>query len=248
MSDKALWERIEAAEQRKTEAGSVLKAVKKKNKTDFPSFFHDMLFGLGLRNIFYGIHDVVAITGFAAAVLLLLLAQGGNALISLDGSAYACALALSPAIYIGFFALTFIKEKSEGSYEVKMTCRYTALHLCAFRMFICGGACFLINTAAAAIVSSNAELDFLKLLAVSFFSLFMFALITIISLLRNGIRGFYIPVALLFTVIVLCAVEPVRAAIQCVPALAYAFAGAAALLIFQRILNKTNRRLCNVIR
>lgn len=239
--NEQLWHKIDAAEQRRSEAQAIVRSARPQKRTGFAEFMRDMLFGLGLKNIFYGIYDAAAVTAAIAGILIALLG-GMPAGVITDISLYGIVFALSPLVFFIFFLLSYIKERTEGSIEVKMTCRYTALHLCAFRMFLCGIFCMIVNAVAVLVVSVRSEADFAGLLAVSFSSLFLFALLMILSLLRLGARGCIIPVAVMAVCAVLSVFPWYDSLLKSIPASAYAVLGAVLLITFQSVLNKINRR------
>ena len=236
--DTRLLQMIECGEERRAQADALIQAVRTERKTGFFEFLRDMLFGLGLKNVFYGIGDVLFITLSVAAAFFIVLANSAASLAQADDRIYGITFAASPVLYFIFFAISVIKEKSEGSFE--MVCRYTAIHLVSFRMFAAGIGCLLLNTAAAAVVTNFAEVQFADILAVSFSSLFLFALVMIISLLRFGVKGVAVPAVLLAVCFWASTFEKYCAFMKNVPIIAYIIIGIIALLAYQRILDKIN--------
>lgn len=246
--NEQLRQKIDAAEQRRCEAEAMIRSAIPQKRTGFAEFMRDMLFGLGLKNIFYGIYDAAAVTATIAGILIALLGGMPAGVIGTNISIYGLVFAFSPLVFFVFFLLSYIKERTEGSIEVKMTCRYTALHLCAFRMFLCGIFCMIVNAVAVLVVSVRSEADFAGLLAVSFSSLFLFALLMILSLLRLGARGCIIPAAVMAVCAVLSVFPWYDSLLKSIPASAYAVLGAVLLITFQSVLNKINRRYGYAVR
>ena len=240
--------KILLAEQRRDEAEQILKAAKPRQKTGFAEFIRDMVFGLGLKNVFYGITDAAVITIALAAGMIALLYGISPEYHEADFELYGLVFALSPLIYLTFFLLSFVKEKTEGCFDVKMSCRYTALHLCAFRMFVCGIFCMIINALSALVVALRAGVSFTELAAVSFSSLFLFALVMILSLLRFGTKGCFIPLGIMAACLVLSTFSWFNALLRNIPTAAYLVLGAVLLILNQSVLNKINRRYSYAVR
>ena len=246
--DIRLLQMIEREEERRVQADAMIQSVHTERKTGFFEFLRDMLFGLGVKNVFYGIGDVLFITLSIAAAFFIVLANAAPSLTQIDNRIYGITFAVSPVLYFIFFVISVIKEKSEGSYEVKMVCRYTAIHLVAFRMFAAGIGCLLLNTAASALITNFAEVRFVDILAVSFSSLFLFALVMIMALLRFGVKGAAVPAVLLAVCCWLCAYEEYCTFMKNIPIAAYIIIGVIALLAYQRILDKINGEFNYVMR
>lgn len=246
--NEQLRQKITAAEQRRTEANAIIKAAKPNEKNGFTEFIRDMLFGLGIKNIFYGIYDVVAVTAIIGAAVIALMSGLPVGERQINPHIYGIVFSASPALYLLFFLLSFLKERLEGSFEVKMTCRYTALHLCAFRMFLCGIFCMLFNALAAYIAALRFGFAFTELAAISFSSLFLFALVMIISLLRYGVKGCFIPLAIMGACLVLSVFPWFNMLLKNIPTAAYLILGITLLILNQSVLNKINRRFCYAVR
>lgn len=240
--------KILLAEQRRDEAEQILKAAKPRPKTGFAEFIRDMVFGLGLKNVFYGIPDVAVITVFLAAGTVALLYGISPDYRGADFELYGLVFSLSPLIYMTFFLMSFVKEKTEGCFDVKMSCRYTALHLCAFRMFVSGIFCMIINALSALVVAVRLEISFTELAAVSFSSLFLFALMMILSLLRFGAKGCFIPLGVLAACFILSSFSWFNTLLKNIPTAAYLILGAVLLFLDQSVLNKINRRYSYAVR
>ena len=207
-----------------------------------------MLFGLGLRNIFYGIYDVALLTIVIAGAIIALLNGLPADYGQINPNIYGIMFAASPAVYMAFFLLAFLKERSGGGFDVKMTCRYTALHLCAFRMFLCGIFCMIFNVAAAGILAVRAGVDFAEIAAISFSSLFLFALVMILSLLRFGTKGCIVPAAVMAMCVIMSVFQWYNALLRSIPTAAYVVLGAVLLVLNQSVLNKINRRFSYAVR
>ena len=245
MNTERIWSKIEQIEQ----ADELLNAVKTEKKTGFFEFLRDMFFGLGLKNVFYGVYDAVfVLLALSAALIVSLSVQPHDNFADIGGRLYGYVFAASPAAYFAFFLISYFKEKVENSFSVKMTCRYTVLHLSAFRMFAAGVVCLVVNAVAAAIMADKMNVGMLNIAAVSFSSLFLFALITIASLLKLGSKGVAVPAGLIAISIVLCAFTEYSMFLRNIPTAAYLILGALSLVAYQKILTNIERKYSYVVR
>ena len=247
--EKELWERIAEKEREEKEIFELVSAVREERKTGFFGFLRDMFFGLGIKNVFYGAYDAVfVLLALSAALLLLLSVQTGDSIGEIGEELYGFVFAASPAAYIVFFLISFFKETLDDSFTVKMTCRYTVLHLSAFRMFMAGAFCLAVNAAAVAIIAGKTGTQLTELAAVSFSSLFLFALTAILSLLKLGKRGAVIPACLDLFFAALSAVPGCGSFFKGIPIAAYALLGFISLITYHKILTDIDRRYSYVVR
>ena len=245
MNTERIWGKIEKREQ----AAELLNAVKAEKKTGFFEFLRDMFLGLGLKNVFYGVYDaVLVLLALSAAMIVSLSIQPRENFAEIGGELYGYVFACSPVAYFVFFLISYFKEKLENSFAVKMTCRYTVLHLSAFRMFAAGVVCLVVNAVAAAIMADKMNVGMLNIAAVSFSSLFLFALITIASLLKLGSKGVAVPAGLIAISIVLCAFTEYSMFLRNIPTAAYLILGALSLVAYQKILTNIERKYSYVVR
>ncbi len=242
-----IWRKISEEERLSGENQKLFKAIKREKKTGFFEFLQDMVIGLGIRNVFRGVYDVLFIT-LTAAALMFALFRNSSGNYAYDSSIYGIIFTSSPAVYFLFFLLSAVKERQDGIFEVKMTCRYTAVHVCAFRMFIAGIGCMTLNAAFTACAAEVSGEIFWGLMAVSFSSLFIFALIIISALLHWGAKGMYIPGSLIALSAFGTLFEEYTLFLRNIPAAAYFILGIIAALMFQKTLNNINRRYSYAVR
>lgn len=240
-----LWERIGESERAGEQNELLIKAVKSEKKTGFFEFMQDMLFGLGLRYVFRGVYDVL-FASLAAAYGIFVLTMKFSA--DFSDSIYGLVFAFSPVVFFLFFILLYLKEREDGSYEMKMTCRYTVWHLCAFRMFMSGIGCLLLNTAFVATAAERTGERFAELLAVSFSSLFLFALAMIVAMLRWGTKGLFVPAAFLVLSFFGCVFDEYTVFLRNIPIAAYLIIGLGAAVLFQKKLINIDRRYSYAVR
>lgn len=148
------------------------------------SFLHSMTESLGFRYIFRGTLDVtlgtLGIFCFAGASALADLTrdtQGAT-------KAIAFAFAFSPLLFILFFVLSIWKEKESEWFELKMTYKYTVLHLLAYRMFVVSIASVVLDGLYILLLSHYLRFSAYTAVCVSFSALFLFALMLLQTVLH----------------------------------------------------------------
>lgn len=102
----------------------------------------ELIRAIGLRNLFWGTWDCMFLALLGSVVLGVFLAVPSARDQTLLPTGL---LLLSPAVYSLFHFLVLWKERQEGLYEMKMTCRYTLRELTALRMAFFGGASALAD-------------------------------------------------------------------------------------------------------
>lgn len=138
---------------------------------------------LGFRVIFRDMADVVFISAMAAGIILFYLLENFRVLRDRNDEAYAILFMVAPLIYLLLCLLGFWKEKMSGTYDVKMSCKYTVCHLMAFRMLVFSCICILMNLAAVGIFfTAGIVTDFWQAFLVTASSLFLFSVLLLWSL------------------------------------------------------------------
>lgn len=97
----------------------------------------------------------------------------------------------SPLTYILLYSLTMWKENLTGTLELHKTCRITPRHITAVRMLFFGGASMTVNGLVSIFIFKTVQehditLSFLRLLEISFCSLFIFAAVLLFIMLKRG--------------------------------------------------------------
>lgn len=141
---------------------------------------------VGLGVVFHDMADVV----FAAFIVLVCLF--GALLQAVSGHpepdrVYAALFAFSPSVYLLLCLLAFWKERLSGTYDVKMTCRYTVCHLMAFRMLVFSCVGIAVNLAVVGILAAAGGVeDYWQAFLVTASSLFLFSVLLLRSLFCGG--------------------------------------------------------------
>lgn len=166
-----MWKRAEEKEQNLSLARELmLHSDNGKRK----SFLWDIWSGLGIRTLYAGMTDILAVA-FTAAVLLLYLAF--KLVLTGTATAYSAAFTTAPVIYASIFYLSLVKEQQNGTYEQQMSYKYTFFHLLAARMFTNSMLGMFFNLCYTLILIIRYSADALRILSLSFASLMLFSLL-----------------------------------------------------------------------
>lgn len=137
-------------------------------------FFRDMFRGIGIRQIYGGMADVLCISAAVTGLLLYLLTQSVGGLgISADAAVF-CG---SPLLYGCIFLLFWMKDAQSDVYGLEMSCKYTFFHLLAARMFAASLLGMGCNGLYVLVLILRYRADGLRLAAVSFSALACFSLL-----------------------------------------------------------------------
>lgn len=140
---------------------------------------------VGLRRIFYGMYSILFILLSGVVLLLVLLYNGFRPDASFPP--YGMALSLAPLVFLSSYLLCVWKEKSEGTFEIPATCRYSFCHLLAFRLIVFTLFGLLITFFSAFFfLPRDSEDSFFHLAGISLFSMFGFSLFLLHTLTKNG--------------------------------------------------------------
>ncbi|MBD5479396.1 MAG: hypothetical protein HDR14_08920 [Lachnospiraceae bacterium] len=179
-----VWKKAEEKEQAARAAKVLLSETA---KPDFAGFMKDTFVNIGVKQLYAGMADVISIAFVITVLFVYLLVQ---VMLNKGESIYAAAFCSAPLLYAGIFALTWMKERGSGCYELQMSCKYTFFHVLAARML---GECFLgfvFNGMYAFALALRYQVDGIRLFAVSFSSLMLFSLLFAAGLLwGRGIRS-----------------------------------------------------------
>lgn len=143
------------------------------------SFLRDMSRNLGLRQIFAGTWDVIAICCTLFAFVGVVGAIELRTSVDPQQNVPVFLFAFSPVFLFLLFSLSVWKEAEGPAWPIKMTCRYTVRHLMAFRVFCITCLSFAAVGFYTLVLSCVLRLQGLPLLCVSLSSLFLYSLIQI---------------------------------------------------------------------
>lgn len=151
----------------------------------------DLCRSLGFGVVFRDMADVVFLSAMAAVCIFISLAENFSHSSDPD-QAYELLFAMAPSVYLLLCLLGFWKERMSGTYDVKMSCKYTVCHLTAFRMLVFSCACIVMNLAAVGILfAAGLVTDYWQAFLVTASSLFLFSVLLLWSLFRG--RGLAAP-------------------------------------------------------
>lgn len=154
-------------------------------------FFRNAVFGLGLRELLFGMNDCLVV----AMCIALMIFFFGYRLVGLDGdNVYVTAFLSAPSLYGAFFGLGWLKERQSNTYGLQMSCKYTFFHVLTARMLFAGATGLIFNLAYMIVLIAKYPADVLRLMAISFSSLMIFSLILVCFIergksIRNALIG-----------------------------------------------------------
>lgn len=152
----------------------------------------EMRRSLGMRVIFCNMADVLVISAFAAACILGDLVGNLTHFQETRRYLYTLLFTMSPTLYLLLCLLGFWKDKLSGDFNVKMTCKYTACHLLAFRMLVFSCVSIAVNVAVVCLCCAfGISRNFWQMFLVSASGLFLFSVLFLYSLLWG--RGAVVP-------------------------------------------------------
>lgn len=148
------------------------------------SFIKNMTTHMGLKNIFYGTYDTMAI----AVSVFLAIGVAVPAMLHMDeellNKLTVFVFAFSPMLFMLLYTLSYWKELGESVYPIKMTCKYTVHHLLAYRMLAASMASVVFNGVYVAVLCSRLSIPGITMVCISFSALFLFSLLLIMTVLR----------------------------------------------------------------
>lgn len=185
-----MWDRVEKKEADIRLYEAVEDTLPEK-RTGISGFFRNALFGLGLRELLFGMNDCLVV----AMCISLMIFFFGYRMTALDAdSVYATAFLSAPSLFGAFFWLGWLKERQSRTYGVQMSCKYTFFHVLTARMLFAGATGLIFNLAYMIVLIMKCPADMLRLMAISFSSLMIFSLILVFFIergksIRNALIG-----------------------------------------------------------
>lgn len=148
------------------------------------SFVNNMTTNMGLKNIFYGTYDTMAI----AVSVFLVIGMAVPAMLHTDSDMLnkltVFVFAFSPMLFMLLYSLSYWKELGESVYPIKMTCKYTVHHLLAYRMLAASLASVVFNGVYVAVLCNRISIPSITMMCISLSALFLFSLLLIMTVLR----------------------------------------------------------------
>lgn len=171
-----IWKKTERKEENLRLAEELIRMPKKQG---VESFLWDIFCGIGVRQMFAGLADILLVS-FCIAVLFLFfcLKMVGAGWITTYGAVFTSA----PALYAAVFYLSLIKERQNETYDQLMCCKFTFFHLMTARMFFCSLLGLGCNLVYVVILGMEYQADIPRLLAVAFASLMLFSLLLVLGI------------------------------------------------------------------
>lgn len=175
-----------APEEQRAAVQSIIKSGVPRRRSVVGDFM-EMYRGLGFRIIFHDMADVIFLAFLGAASVFRLILGRFASGYSNRGAVYTVLFTASPVLYFLLCLLAFWKERMSGTFEVKMSCKFTVYHLTAFRMMMFSCACISFNLAFVWLsCAAGIFPNFWQTFLVTASSLFLFSVLFLFSLLFSG--------------------------------------------------------------
>lgn len=158
------------------------KGIEKKD-TIF-SFLKNMTLNLGIKNIFYGVYDVMIISLLVTGAVYFAFFFWVNNLPNAEEKIYLFSFTFAPFMFALLFFLNFAKERSSDTFIIKMTCKYSFLHLLAYRMFVFSLLSVAANSIYILVLFSDFKISFVTVISLSLSALFVYSLLLIAMLIK----------------------------------------------------------------
>lgn len=82
---------------------------------------------------------------------------------------------LSPFVFLSLTAYAYYQKRSNNTFELEMTMKFTVFQILVYRMFFFSGLAILVNTSFILALSLKFEIDVLRLVLLSLTGLFLFS-------------------------------------------------------------------------
>lgn len=148
------------------------------------SFLKNMTFNLGIKNIFYGVYDVMLISLIVTGAVYTLFFFWVNNLPNAEEKIYLFSFTFAPFMFALLFFLNFAKERTSDTFIIKMTCKYSFLHLLAYRMFVFSLLSVVVNSLYILVLFSDFKISFVTVISLSLSALFVYSLLLIAMLIK----------------------------------------------------------------
>lgn len=170
-------------EQIKTASQIICQKALPQKETIF-TFIKNMTTHLGLKNIFAGTYDTIAIALFVSLIIGIVAPISIRSSSNVQDELTIFVFAFAPMLFMLMYALSYWKEYGEAVYQIKMTCKYTVHHLLAYRMLVTSFASVLINGIYVTVLCYHLSLPIIAMVSISLSSLFLFSLLLILTVLH----------------------------------------------------------------
>lgn len=155
------------------------------------TFLRDMFLGMGIRQVYAGMTDVICISFTITFCLLYLLMQSTRDFnVSMDMVVFAG----SPLLYGCIFLLFWMKDAQSDVYGLQMSCKYTFFHILAARMFAASLLGMGCNGLYVLVLILRYQADGLRLVAISFSSLTCFSVLLLAGIEKGRHFGWAVAV------------------------------------------------------
>jgi hypothetical protein len=198
------------------------------------SYFHEideLLRLIGVRGLFFGVADAAFLAVTAAIII-------GAGLMSVSREVvYSAMFFSSPLTYILLYSLIMWKESLSGTLDLHKTLKRTTRHITAVRMLFFGAFSVVVNGIISAFAvfehrHSEISVSFLRLLEISFCSLFVFAALLLFVMLKFRSNKSQIAFGTVWCVVGAVVITPFESLLQTLPPLILTGVAVVAAIIF----------------
>ena len=181
---EGIWKKIEERERDL----KILDGLEQRNENNMLLVAKEFLGRMGIRGLFCGITDVVAVS----LVISVCIVVGIFFYLGWEPQyIYSMVFTFAPTLYTSIFCLSYVKETQINTINVQMSCRYTFFHVLVFRMVLNSGLAMVFNLIYICTLNHWFDINPVKALALSFSSLMLFSVMLLQSLRRiNKLLGF----------------------------------------------------------
>ena len=170
-------------EQIEKSVGIICNEGMEKRDTIF-SFLKNMTLNLGIKNIFYGVYDVMLISLLVTCAVYSLFFFSINNLPNAEEKIYLFSFTFAPFMFALLFFFNFAKERTSDTFIIKMTCKYSFLHLLAYRMFVFSLLSVVANSLYILVLFSDFKVSVVTIISLSLSALFVYSLLLIAMLIK----------------------------------------------------------------
>jgi len=186
---------------------------------------------IGIRGLFFGVGDAAFLAVTATMII-------GAALMAISSEVlYSAMFFTSPLTYILLYSLVTWKENLSGTLDLHKTLKISTRHITAVRMLFFGGFSIAVNGIISGFAvfeyrHSENTVSYLKLLEISFCSLFVFAAILLFVMLKFRSNKSQIAFISLWVTVGAFAIIPLENVLQTLPPLILTAIAVVAAIIF----------------
>lgn len=158
------------------------------HKTTVASFLLDMHRNFGMRHIYMGMCDIVAVSFTIFVIMGYSIAKNLCVNAMRTEQIQMALFAFAPILFMCLSGLCLWKERNSSTFELKQSCKYTAGHLIVYRMIMASFIGFATMTIYVLVLCGLMKLEIIRLLSTTYASLLIFSICMVwIVVKSNGV-------------------------------------------------------------